>query len=58
MNRKKFFTSISLGAVGFAVYNSFPMKYFSKKTGSFRNKIDVKVNPLAVSRKKVGGKNV
>jgi len=58
MNRKIFFTSISLGAVGFAVYNSFPMKYFSKKTGSFRNKIDVKVNPLAVSRKKVGGKNV
>jgi len=58
MNRKIFFTSISLGAVGFAVYNSFPMKYFSKKTRSFRNKIDVKVNPLAVSRKKVGGKNV
>jgi hypothetical protein len=58
MNRKKFFTSISLGAVGFAVYNSFPMKYFSKKADNFKHKVEVKVNPLAVSRKKVGGKNV
>jgi hypothetical protein len=58
MNRKKFFTSISFGAIGFAVYNSFPMKYFSKETNFFRQKIKVKVNPLAVSRKKVGGKNV
>jgi hypothetical protein len=58
MNRKKFFTSISLGAVGFAVYNSFPMKYFSNKSVTFKSRIKVKVNPLAVSRKKVGGKNV
>jgi len=58
MNRKKFFTSISFCAVGFAVYNSFPMKYFSKKSNSFKQKIEVKINPLAVSRKKVGGKNV
>ncbi len=58
MNRKIFFTSISLGAVGFVVYNSFPIKYFSQKTDSFKNKIEVKVNPLAVSRKKAGGKNV
>lgn len=57
MNRKKFFTSISLGAAGFAIYNSFPMKYFSKQSGIFKNKIEVKVNPLAVSRKKVGKKN-
>jgi hypothetical protein len=58
MNRKKFFTSISLGAVGFAVYNSFPMKFFSKPSVFNNNKIEVKVNPFAVSRKKVGGKNV
>jgi hypothetical protein len=58
MNRKKFFTSISLGAIGFAVYNSFPVKYFSKENKIFSQKIKVKVNPLAVSRKKVGGKNV
>jgi hypothetical protein len=58
MNRKIFFTSISLGAVGFAVYNSFPIKYFSKTSRVFKHKIEVKVNPLAVSRKKVGDKNV
>ncbi|MBK7629641.1 MAG: hypothetical protein IPJ23_02785 [Ignavibacteriales bacterium] len=58
MNRKIFFTSISLGAVGFAIYNSFPMKYFSKQSGILKNKIEVKINPLAVSRKKVGEKNV
>lgn len=58
MNRKNFFTSISFGAIGFAVYSSFPIKYFSKKSGFFKDKIEVKVNPLAVSRKKVGGKNV
>lgn len=57
MNRKIFFTSISLGTVGFAIYNSFPMKYFSKQSSIFKNKIEVKVNPLAVSRKKVGKKN-
>ena len=58
MNRKNFFTLISLGAVGFAVYNSFPMKYFSKRSAASKSRIEVKVNPLAVSRKKVGGKNV
>lgn len=58
MNRKKFFTSVSLGAIGFAVYNSFPMKYFPKASGYVNNKIEIKLNPLAVSRKKVGGKNV
>ena len=58
MNRKKFFTSVALGAIGLAVYNSFPMKYFSKASGFVNNKIEIKLNPLAVSRKKVGGKNV
>ena len=58
MNRKKFFTSVSLGAIGLAVYNSFPMKYFSKASGFANNKIEIKLNPLAVSRKKAGGKNV
>jgi hypothetical protein len=58
MNRKKFFTSISLGAVGFAIYNSFPLKYFSKQSVFFKNNVEVKINSLAVSRKKVGEKNV
>ncbi len=58
MNRKKFFTSISLGAIGFTIYNSFPIKYFTKPSGFFKNKIEVKANPFAVSRKKLGEKNV
>ena len=58
MNRKKFFTSISLGAFGFTLFNSFPMKYFSKRFDIFKHKAEVKINPLAVSRKKAGEKNV
>ena len=58
MNRKKFFKSVSLGAVGFAIYNSFPIKYFSKKSDSPNNTVMVKINPLAVSRNQKGSKNV
>ena len=58
MNRKKFFTSISLGAIGFSIYNSFPMKYFTKKSFDPNTKIKVKINSLSVSRGKAGGKNV
>lgn len=58
MNRKKFFTSVSLGAVGFAIYNSFPMKYFSNKSNNPNKTVKVKINPLAVSRNPKGNKNV
>ena len=58
MNRKIFFTTISLGTIGFTILNSFPMKYFSKKSIDPNNKIKVKINPLSVSRNKAGGKNV
>ena len=58
MNRKKFFTSISLGAIGFTIYNSFPMKYFAKKSKVPIDRIKIRINPLSVSRNNVGGKNV
>jgi hypothetical protein len=58
MNRKKFFTSVSLGAVGLAIYNSFPMKYFTKKSNNPNSTVKVKVNPLAVGRNPKGSKNV
>ncbi len=58
MNRKKFFTSVSLGAVGFAIYNSFPIKYLSKKSNNPNSSVKVKINPLAVSRNQKGNKNV
>ena len=57
MNRKKFFTSISLGAVGLVAANSFPLNLIYKKSGVNNKKIEVKINPLAVSRKKIGEKN-
>ena len=58
MNRKKFFTSISLGAIGFILFNSFPMNLISKRIDKSNTKIKVKINPDAVSRKKIGNKNV
>lgn len=58
MNRKKFFTSISLGAIGFTLFNSFPMNLISKRIYKSNTKIKVKINPDAVSRKKIGNKNV
>jgi len=58
MNRKKFFTSVSLGAVGLAIYNSFPMKLFTKKSNNPNSTVKVKINPLAVSRNPKGNKNV
>lgn len=58
MNRKKFFTSVSLGAVGFTIYNSFPMKLFTKKSNNPNSSVKIKINPLAVSRNQKGNKNV
>ena len=58
MNRKKFFTSVTMGAIGFAIYNSYPIKFFSKKADRLNHNAKVKINSLAVSRKKVGDKNV
>lgn len=58
MNRKKFFTTITLGAVGLAIFNSFPTKIISNRSKKINKEIEVKINPLAVSRKKAGVKNV
>lgn len=58
MNRKKFFTSISLGAIGFTMLNTFPFNLIAKKSIKDKRKVQVKINPLAVSRKKIGDKNV
>lgn len=58
MNRKKFFTSISLGVIGLALFNNFPISAISKMIGGNKKEIKVKSNPLAVSRTKIGEKNV
>lgn len=58
MNRKKFFTSISLGVIGFTLLNTFPFNVLAKKSVNNKKQVRVKINPLAVSRKKIGDKNV
>lgn len=58
MNRKKFFTSLSITATGIFLLNSFPFKGISKKLFHKTDKLVVKKNPLAVSRKNTGVKNV
>jgi hypothetical protein len=57
MERKKFFTVFGLGMMGilFAKFSSH--KPFSKNLNN-KKKINVKINPLAVRRQKIGSKNV
>jgi hypothetical protein len=61
MKRKNFFVTIGIGAASLVALKSMPFKLFSKK--STDNKIEnskisrIKVNPLAVSRKKIGDNN-
>ncbi|MEJ5262436.1 MAG: hypothetical protein WHT45_07130 [Ignavibacterium sp.] len=56
MDRKKFFLSATLAAAGIALFKYIPFTSTKKKFES--KKVEVKINPLAVSRKKVGEKNV
>lgn len=58
MNRKKFFASISLSAIGLALFNNFPINVISKMISGNKKKIKVKINPLSISRTKIGEKNV
>jgi len=57
MERKKFFSVFGLGMMGilFAKFSS--LKPFSKNLNN-KKKINVKLNPLAVKREKLGNRNV
>lgn len=59
-NRKKFLTTIGTGIFSFLVVKFIPFNFFgmgkSKLNGS--KIVDVKINPLAVRRRKAGDKNV
>ena len=57
MERKKFFSVFGLGMMGilFAKFSS--LKPFSKNLNN-KKKVNVKINPLAVRRQKIGSKNV
>ena len=59
MNRKKFFSSIGIAAVGFMIAKSFPkIPIVSKMLNSKSAGVSVKINPLAVRREKPGKENV
>ena len=57
IHRKKFFISLGTGFLGFMFFNSIPLKFFTKKEMEKETKLNVRINPLAVSRKKTDGKN-
>lgn len=58
MDRKKFFTKISIVVLGIALIKSNPLKFVKNKFVSNSNPVKVKVNKLAVKREKSGVKNV
>lgn len=57
MERKKFFSVFGLGTMGILFIRFSSLKLFSKNLND-KKKINVKINPLAVKRQKIGSKNV
>jgi len=57
MERKKFFNVFGLGMIGIVFANFSSLNPFSKNPNK-KKKINVKINPLAVRRQKIGNKNV
>ena len=55
VGRKNFFSKIIKGFAGLLLAGSLPFKLFSRNVSS--NRIEVKINPLAVSRDKENKKN-
>lgn len=50
ISRKSFFATTALAGIGFALLKFPPLRFF--KSSESDKKIQVKINPLAVSRKK------
>jgi hypothetical protein len=57
MERKKFFGVFGLGVMGILVTKYSSLKFFSKNLND-KKKVNVTINPLAIKRQKIGGKNV
>ena len=56
ISRKSFFIKGILAGSGLFILKSFPFRFF--KSDKKEGKVIVKINPLAVSRKKIWGTNV
>jgi hypothetical protein len=57
MKRKKFFSAFGIGMLGILITKFSPLKLLNKFTKENKH-IKVRINPLAVKRQKIGGKNV
>ncbi len=60
LGRKKFFVSAGAAFGGLLLLKNFPFNLFVKNKLKFKDssqKIKVRINPLAVSRKKIGENN-
>jgi len=57
MERKKFFSVFGLGMIGVLIAKFSSLKLISKNLNN-KKKINVKINTLAVKRKKIGNRNV
>jgi hypothetical protein len=58
LKRKSFFTAAGTGMLSYFVLRTFPFSLFAKKEIKSKQKIKVKINPLAVERKNTGKANV
>jgi len=56
INRKKFFSSVSAGIISYFIFKSFPFSFISKMKKD--RQVIIEINPDAVSRTKIGEKNV
>jgi hypothetical protein len=52
IDRKKFFLTAGVSFLGISLLNKFPFKLFGKNSKFENGKIQVKINPSAVSRNK------
>ncbi len=56
INRKKFFFSLGTGVISYFIFKSIPFAFIRKKEKD--KKVIIEINPDAVSRTKIGEKNV
>jgi len=56
MDRKKFFNSLGISIAGLLILKFAPFRFLRDK--GKRKKVLVKINPLAIKRKKTGRNNV
>lgn len=56
IDRKRFFSSLGTGVIGYFIFKSIPFSFIRKRITDER--VTIEINPDAVSRTKIGEKNV